>query len=236
MSQATIICWFVREGQELTPGPLLALRLHANGTILFLSIEAASLVPGALLRRILVQEGEVVGPMSWLAVIREAGDMPEATPALALQLPALLLSDRRRDEQASRPINPYEPFKVSITIHHTSPLHAAAARRSSLYRRTFRDYYPLFEMDRTTIALFLALFGWFLVRFLSYASGGGGPLSPPLFPWIPLLLQWMLLLILAGFTFLLFLAVLQVVLLKQQLRRWRSLSKLQKERIPRHQK
>lgn len=194
-------CWYLQEGEQLSPGPLVTLRANSHAYTLFIA-GSDSRLRGGLLQRIVSAEGAQVSPNSRLALLQLLDD---TVPAKTHPLPAIA------QEQAVF-------FNEGLHSHPYAPLHTTLVRRSETYRRLYRRWYPLFELRRHVLALCVILSGWLLLQSLAGLLGGTGPI----FSLMTRFSFWGLLLALVGFGLLLVCTSFQVVSIERQRRHWRK--------------
>lgn len=218
LPESTVSCWFIREGEPLTPGPLLALHTRSFDYLLSIPGSATRLL-GVHLQHILLDEGA-----------RITADCP-----LALLQPGWALTEQdgpMRSEHRDIGVDqqPLAPIGLELDIQCCSSIHIELARRSARYRRLFRRYYPLFMLARPMLALCLVLVGWGLIRGLEYSASallGEDLPAQPLFSLLSTIASWAVLVSLCCFALLFLLRCIEVL----TLRRRRSLLHSREERV-----
>jgi hypothetical protein len=203
LPEGVISCWFLREGEQFTPGPLVSLRAQAC-TYTVMITENDSFFQGGTLQRIVAAAGTPVSKGSCLALLQ----LDEAM----LVLP---------ESKTCKPLPAQGQvwfFSYDPLIHPAAPLHTTLVRQCARYRCWYRRWYPLFELRTSAIALGLIAGSWLLLQLLAGQSLGDDPL---LFLYARLSF-WGLLLALVGFSLLLARASIQMVANARQRARWRE--------------
>jgi len=197
LPEATVSCWFLQEGEQLSPGPLVSLRAHSHVYTLVVS-ETDQFLQVATLQRIKAAEGAQVTRGSCLALLQLADAVLEMEPCSPTAT---------RDQDFL--------FRMGLLAHpyaHTMAL----ARRSHSYRRWYRRFYPLFDLGAPAFQLCLIAGCRLLLQFLVSHSLG----DDPALTLYATLSFWALLLALIGFGLLLIPASVRVVANARQRVRW----------------
>ncbi len=204
---SVVSCWYLREGEGLTPGPLVSLRANSRAYTLLIA-GADRELQGGVLQRIVSVEGAQVSRNSRLALIQLDDTLLTRNQPLPEKGSCLPTTARG---QAML-------FSEGLLTHPYAPLHTKLVQRSDRYRRLYRLFYPLFELGRPAFHVCLILLSWLLLRSLADKSTG----DEPVLLLFAVLSFWGLLVALAGFGLLLVLASIQVVANVRQRLRWRK--------------
>lgn len=199
LPEGTISCWFLQEGERFTPGPLMSLRAQARTYTLMIA-GTDRFLQGGILQHIIAVAGTQVRKGSPLALLQlDEAILVEPCPPVPAQDQVWF-------------------FSADPLVHPAAPLHTMLVRQCARYRCWYRQWYPLFELRISAIALSLIAGSWLLLQLLARQSLGDDPL---LFLWARLS-SWGLLLALVGFGLLLIRASMQVVANARQRVHWRK--------------
>lgn len=209
LPEAVIGCWFVREGELLTPGPLVSLLDGRREWTLFL--EGGDSFPlGTVLSHILVHDGERVGRGAVLAAVENEGGIEE--------------------HDGAGPVPLLEGGAIGLHLRSASRLRTSLLRRSARLRRCYRRLYPLFRLRLGSLLTSLLLIAgtWLLIHVsLSVASAGGllpargGPLFQSISSAILAVSTWVFVVGAGLGVLLLALGVASLILLERERWRWR---------------
>jgi hypothetical protein len=204
---STVNCWFLREGERLTPGPFVS--LYAQGHVYTLVIPGTELfLQGSTLQRIVSGRGAQVTHGSCLALLQLADT--------SANIHGESHSSATAQEQAML-------FYMDILVHHPSGLQAALVLHSNSYWRWYRRFYPLLALGRMAVLLCLILFGWSLLQSLIFLSGEIIPRGEQsgLLSLLAASTSWVQLIALLCFILHLMLTSVRVISLERQRMHWR---------------
>jgi len=213
LPESTVGFWFIREGEPLTPGPLIWLQTRTCAYMLVMT-DATPPLQGAHLQRILSDEGARVTGDSPLALLRFGTARTRSEQ---------VTSARSWHREAGTNQQALVTVDLELGVQRCSLVHAMLARRSARYRRLFRRYYPLFTLARPALALCLMLGTLGLMRGLEIAASallGEDLSSQTLFSLLSAAGPWVILAGLCCFTLLLILSINQVLSLRKHRLRW----------------
>lgn len=213
LPESIVSYWFIREGEMLTPGPLVALHTRTRAYMLVIPTKA-TLLQGMHLQQILANEGDRVTADIPLALLQ-----PDSSPAPSWQVEPE--NDLYRVDGQPSIMSPV----LELPVHSFSPIHAALARRWARYRHLFRHYYPLLALDRHALALCLTLGTWGLTRGMILSTSallGENLAAQPPFFFLSTAATWTLLASCCWFLLLLILRSIQVLRIRKHRLLWQQ--------------